>query len=60
MDDPGLIFFEEVSKILSSILYCADSVPIDQVCHQHDLDHRPWTCQVFTSDHVYVNAEQHV
>jgi len=57
MDDPGLIFFEEVSKTLLSILYCADSIRIDQVRHQYDLDHRPRTCQVLTSDYVYVYAE---
>lgn len=36
MDDPGLIFFEEVSWIDDCVTLCADMSP-DKVCYQHDL-----------------------
>jgi hypothetical protein len=53
MDDPGLIYFEQVSldKIMST-KYAANLWFEDKVCSQYDLDHWPRTCKIIHLGHV--------
>jgi hypothetical protein len=52
MDDPGLIFFEEVGNMPTCYNTYIDSIFTDQICHQHDLHHWARSCQVLDLGHV--------
>jgi hypothetical protein len=52
MDDPGLIFFEEVSSDALYVQCSFDQNFTDKICVEHDLDNRAWTRQIINSGHV--------